>query len=132
MTATAYLDTLTRGLGRGARRGCLPYGVRERLEVVGLRRLIGLADGQPDDIPAARRRHPVRVPSAQVVAVRLDKCRKRAENRRGVAIDVRERVQSGLFAGGPGTLASSQLTITPVSCWHPAERSTRVPVGAGS
>ena len=81
MAPAADLDALTCGLGRHAWRRRLTHGVGERLQVVRLDWLIGrVPDREPDDVPAARRRHPVGVPSAQVVAVRLDEGGERTEH----------------------------------------------------
>src|SRR6516225_2059925 len=113
MAAAADLDPLPDRLRRSARRCSLAYGVGERLQVVGLDRFVGrLADRKPDDIPATRRGHPVRVPCAQVVTMRLDKGRQRPEDRRGIPVHVGERVNSHLPAGGPGALPRAQLRTT--------------------
>jgi hypothetical protein len=82
MAAAADLDTLASRLVRRARRGSFADRVGQGLKVVGLRGLIGLAEWEPDDVPATRGGHPVSVPGTQVIAMRLDKGRQRAKDRR--------------------------------------------------
>lgn len=132
MTAAAHFDALAGRLSRSLRRGSLPDRVRQGFQVVRLGRFVRLADGEPDDIPAPRRGHPVSMARAEVVAVGFNECRQRAEDGRRVPVDVGERVQGDLLAGGTGALASGQLMITPVSGRLPAERSTSGPGSEGS
>jgi len=81
MAAAADLDTLASRLVGRARRGSFTDRVGQRLEVVGLLGLFGLAEREPDDVPATRGGHPVSVPGTQVIAMRLDEGCKRAEDR---------------------------------------------------
>jgi len=131
VTPAANFNALSRRLSRGARRGRLADRVGQCLKIVCVHRLIlGLASRQPDYIPAARCGHPVRVAGAQVIAMWLDEGGKRPENRSGVTVDVRQRVQGSLPAGWPGALASGQL-ITPVSYVSPAHGNTCAPGASG-
>jgi len=82
----------------------LTHSVRQRLKIIRCR-AGRLGDLQPDDIPAERRGEPCRVPGAQVVAMRLGVGRERAEHRRRLRIDVGERRNRRLTAGGPGASA---------------------------
>ena len=101
MAPAAYFNALASRLGRRARCRSLADRVGQRFQVVGHRGLVRLADREPYHLPAERSRHPVRVPGAQVIAVRLDEGRQRSEDGRRVAVDVGKRVQSGLLAGRP-------------------------------
>jgi hypothetical protein len=109
MTATADLDALPGRLILAGRRR-LAHRVGERFKIIRWRFLLGLGQRQPDDIPPARRGHPVGVPGAQVVAVRFDEGRQRSEHGSRVAVHVGQRVERSLPAGWTGTLASGQLT----------------------
>ncbi len=82
----------------------LPNRVRERLKVI-RRWTDRLGDLQPDDLPAQRRSQPCRVPGAQVVAVRFGVGRERAEHGGRLRVDVGERRNRRLTAGGPGASA---------------------------
>ena len=99
MAAPADFDALPDGLGRGLRQDRLPDGVGQRLQVVGY--LLGRNGRQPDHVPAAGKGEPVGVPGAQVIAVRLHVGGQRAEHGGGVTVDVGQRVQRDLPAGGP-------------------------------
>ena len=112
--------------GRPARRGCsapsprgprwpAPRGHRGRL---GLGLVFLRGGGQPDHVPAARHGQPVRVPGAQVVAVRLHVGGQRAEHRRGVAVDIGQRVHGDLLAGRPRTGPRTHLSAR--AARHPA------------
>jgi hypothetical protein len=133
VASAADLDALTRRLGWHARRRGLAYGVGERLQVVCVSRLVGrVPDRKPDDIPAARCRHPVGVPGAQVVTVRLDEGGERAEHRRGVTVDIGQGIQGDLPAGRSGALARGQRSTIRAWCRRPGASGTRAPVNGGS
>ena len=93
-------------LGDGTRR--FPYSLCERHEVVvgrwGRTELTVVAD----QIPAARGRQAAGVGLAEVVGVRLGKRRERADNRRRLRVDIRQR-RDGL----PGT------SVARASPWGP-------------
>src|SRR5260370_1129663 len=89
-----------------ARRRRLRARVGERLQIV--LPLRGGAARRADPLPAPRHRHPIGVRGAKVVAVRLNVGGKRAEDRRGVAVDVGERVHRGPLARGPTAATRSQ------------------------
>ena len=111
----ANLDTLASGLSRSARRRSLADGVGQGLQVISLGDFIRrLTDGEPDHVPAARGRHPVRMPGTQVIAMRLDEGRERAEDGRRIAVDIGERVYGDLLTGGPGALARGQRGTNPI------------------
>ena len=61
---------------------------------------------QPQHLPAARRGEPLGVGDAQVVAVRLGVGGERAEDRRGVGVDIGERRDGGPAARGPRAAAN--------------------------
>jgi len=86
-------------LNRRSRR--LPDCVRERLKII-RGRAGWLSDLEPHDLPAEWRRQSGRVPGTQVVAVRFGVRRERAEHGGGLCIDVSERRNRRLTAGGPG------------------------------
>src|SRR5437016_5456910 len=94
MATPADLDPLADRLHAGGREDRLPDRVGERLQVVCLRR-------------------------ARVGAVGLHVGGERAEHGGGVAVDVSERVQGGLFAGGPGTEARHQRPASPTAAATP-------------
>src|SRR2546429_3689754 len=120
MAAPADLDPLADRLHVGGREDRLPDRVGERLQVVCLRRVrVGRIDREADHIPAPRGREPPRVSGAQVVAVGLHVGGERAEHGGGVAVDVSERVQGGLLAGGPGTDARHQRAAPPQAAAPP-------------
>jgi predicted Zn-dependent protease with MMP-like domain len=123
------LDTLAGGLGGSTRHSRLPNGVSERLQVVAL--LLGGEGRQPDNVPAARRGHPVGMPGTQVIAMRLDEGSQRAEHRGGIAVDVSQRVEGILLARRPGALTSGQLA-TPVLSSQPTAVGILPPTRAGS
>ena len=83
--------------------GGLAHGVGERLEVVAAGAGRGGVDGEADDLPAARRREPLRVLGTQVVAVRFGVGGEGAENGGGVRVDVRQRRDGGTAASGART-----------------------------
>src|SRR6185437_5108489 len=70
-------------------------------------------------IPAPGGREPPRVSGTQVVTVGLYVGGERAEHGGGVAVDVGERVQGGLPAGGPGTEAGHQRPASPAGAAAP-------------
>src|SRR5258708_27760057 len=109
-----------------ARRGRLHDRVGERLQIVLL--LLGGAVRKADHLPAPRHRHPIGVRGAKVVAVRLNVGGKRAEDRRGVAVDVGERVPRGPRAPGPTAATRSQ----PAPLTSALRAGERVPRQAGS
>ena len=95
----ADLDPLTHGLLLDPRsRLRLHHRVRECFQVIGpvLERL----HGQSHHIPTTRRGEPASVFFAQVVAVRLDIGRQRAEDRGGVTVHVGQRVDGRMLACG--------------------------------
>ena len=116
MSAATLTRTAKAGAGRAASRigaaraardrldgraGGLADGVGERLKII-CRRAGGLGDLKPHDLPAERRRESGRMPGAQVVAVRLGVGRERPEHGCRLCIDVGERRNRRLTAGGPG------------------------------
>src|SRR5690242_10878813 len=128
MAPPADLDPLAGRLHPGGREDRLPDRVGERLQVVCLRRVrVGRIDREADHIPAPRGREPPRVRGAQVVAVRLDVGGERAEHGGGVAVDVGERVQGGLLAGGPGTEAGHHRPASPTRAVTPGAGSAASP-----
>ena len=132
MSAAAYLDSLAGGLRGRARRRGFADGVGQRLQIVCLSGLVNrLAEGETDHVPPTRSSHPVRMPGAQVIAMRLDERRERAEDSGRVAVDVRQRVQGHLLAGWPGALASGHRSTAPIWCWYPEDSSTDAPGVAG-
>src|SRR5215471_8932927 len=116
----ADLDPLADRLDAGGREDRLPDRVGQRLQVVGLGRVrVGRIDGEADHVPAPGGREPRRVSGAQVVTVGLHVGGERAEHGGGVAVDVGERVQGGLPAGGPGADAGHQRPTPPVGVTAP-------------
>jgi hypothetical protein len=75
MPTAAHFDTLASRLIRRPRRRSLADGVSEGFQVVGHGSLVRLADRKPHYLPAAGSGHPIRVPGAQVIAVRLHESR---------------------------------------------------------
>ncbi len=85
----------------GARR--LAHGVGQGFQVVAARAGGRRTVEEPDDLPAPRGGEPLGVLGAQVVAVRLGVGRQRAEDRRRIGVDVRQRRDGGTAAGGART-----------------------------
>ena len=77
MAPAAYFNTLAGRLGRRARCRSLADRIGQCFQIVGDSGLVGLADRKADHLPPARSGHPVSMPGAQVVAVRLDEGRQR-------------------------------------------------------
>src|SRR5665647_2107862 len=101
----------------------LSYGVGESHEIVGRMRRLVLVEWQPDDVPAARRRHPLRVGPAQVVTARFRAKCQRPEHSHRVGIDVRERGDSHVGACRPRATPSHVRTLAPrkaraPDCWR--------------
>lgn len=69
----------------------LAHGVRQREQIVVAGTDLDEVWRQAYDLPAARGGQPLRVLGAQVVRVRFGELRERAEHRRGVHVDVRQR-----------------------------------------
>ena len=101
MAPATHFDALTGRLGWRARRRSLANSISQGFQVVGHSSLVRLADRKPDHLPAAGSGHPVGVPGAQVIAVRLHEGCQRPEYGGRVAVDVGQRVQGGLLAGRP-------------------------------
>src|SRR5258708_12660451 len=90
MPTPAALNPLPDRFGSGPRRRSLTDGVGQRLQVV-RRGLLARGQGQPHDVPPPRRREPVSVRAAQVVAVRLHIGGERPEHSRRVPVYVSQR-----------------------------------------
>src|SRR6516162_3754251 len=127
MAAPADLDPLPDRLtGRVRCRG-LHHRVGQGLQIVLL--ILGRTVREADHLPADGHGHPVGMGGAQVVAVRFDVGGERAENRRGVAVDVGERVHGSLLARGP---AAATRTQRPASLTTAPTAGERLPRQAGS
>src|SRR5258708_16639102 len=98
MPTPAALNPLPDRFGSGPRRRSLTDGVGQRLQVV-RRGLLARGQGQPHDVPAPRRREPVSVRAAQVVAVRLHVGGERPEHSRRVPVYVGQRADGIPLAG---------------------------------
>src|ERR1039458_3938923 len=106
MTATADLYSLPDGLDGSPRHRRFPDSVGEGLQVV--RFFLGRSGRKPDHVPSPRRRQPVGMGRAQVVAVRLDIGSQRSEHRGGVTVDIGQRAHRSPLACGPGADARTQ------------------------
>lgn len=81
--------------------GRLPHSIGKRLEIVIGRHVWSGLTLYSHHGPAPGNREPIGVRGAQVVRMRLDERRKRAEHRRGLDVGVSERGDGGSTAGRP-------------------------------
>src|SRR5258706_14533908 len=107
MPAPPDLNPLSDRFGGGPRPRWLTDGVGQRLQVVRCG-LLARGQRQPHDVPAPRRREPVSVRAAQVVAVRLHVGGERPEHCGRVPVYVSQRADGIALTSGAGAAARTQ------------------------
>ncbi len=137
MTAPTDFHTLPDRLDGGARHRGLANGVRQGFEVVS-RRFLAWSERQPHDVPPAGCCQSVGVRGTQVVAVRFDVGRERAEHGGGVPVDVGKGAHGIPLTSRPRAAARTQRPTSlmarcarPVLDSAPPSSRTRVQRNAG-